>query len=197
MRVRARLLTRCLCVGLSFLAAVTPVTAVAQEALPLVGEVAHPLATVRTDAVGMAPPSPSDSVDLASDESQVSTANPGDGTQGPPPSDATAAVMAARADAKRDISGTKWVLIGAASQLFFPSVFGLYAVNPDPPEARFIGKTPEYTAFYVETWKARTKARRMKHAWIGVGVVWAAVGALFVVCGNSDNGCLGPSSGSF
>src|SRR5437773_10259063 len=170
MNVRKRLATRCLCVGLSFLAAGTPVPALAQEALPsvavaqdvfpLVAGVLQPVASIRIHPLGrLAPPSRGDSVDLAINEIQAHSTSPGDGTQAPPVSDARAAVMAAEADAKRDISRTNWTLVGAAAGLFFPSVFAVYAVHADPPPERLIGKSPEYTAFYLETRKDRSKSR--------------------------------------
>ena len=158
--------------------------AVAQDALPLVGGVAQPVATSNTDAVGLAPPLPSDRVDLVADETQASLTNPGDQTQGPSLSDAASARMAAEADAKRDVSRTTWILFGVFAPYAAPVV--AYAVPHDPPATRLSGKTPEYTAFYVETWKDRSKARRAKHAWIGVGIfAGIAIASLTAYCGGS------------
>jgi hypothetical protein len=186
MNVRKRLPTRCLCVGLSILAAATPVpavaqvvspvAAVAQEAVPLDAEVVQPVPTTRIDTVGLlSPPSLGDNVDIAIGETQASSTTPGDWTQAPRPSEARAAVMLAEADAKRDISATKWKLIGMAGFLYGATMVTAYAVHPDPPATRLIGRTPEYTAFYVETWKDRSKARRVKNAWIGLGIGVAAI----------------------
>jgi hypothetical protein len=200
MRVRKRLPTRCLCVGLSFLAAATPVPAVAQEVLPsvavpqevfpLVAGVVHLVPSTRIRPLGLlAPSSRGDSVDIAIAEIQARSTSPGDVTQAPPVSEARAAVMAAEADAKRDISGAKWTLIGVAAGLYILPVITAYAVHPDPPAARLNGKTPEYTAFYQETWKDRSKARRVRHAWIGVGIFWAAAAGAVIVACNTGSGC--------
>jgi hypothetical protein len=186
MNVRKRLPARCLCVGLSFLAAATPVPALAQEVLPSValGQEVFPLVagvvqlvpSMRIHPVGLlSPSSRGDSVDIATDEIQARSTNVGDGTEAPPLSDAQAAVMAAEADAKRDISGAKWKLLGMAGYIFGATVVAAYAVRPDPPATRLLGKSPEYTAFYVETWKDRSKARRVKHAWIGLGIGMGAL----------------------
>ena len=102
MNVRKRLPTRCLCVGLSFLAAGTPVPAFAQEVLPsvavaqdvfpVVAGVLPPVASIRMHPVGrLAPPSRGDGVDIAIDEIQASSTSPGEVTQAPPVSDARAA----------------------------------------------------------------------------------------------------------
>ena len=64
------------------------------------------------------------------------------------------------------------------------TVVTAYAVNPDPPATRIFEKSPEYTVFYVETWKDRSHARRVKHAWIGFGIGMAAVlGGTLLACG--------------
>ena len=143
MRVRKRLPTRYLCVGLSFLAAASPASVVAQDALPLV-------------------------VNLAADESRAIPSSPGDPTQGTPLNDAAVARMAAEADAKRDVERTGWILFGLTTLWIAPVV--AYAVPRNPPAVRLIGKTPEYTSSYTETWKRRSKARRAKYAWIGAGI---------------------------
>ena len=58
-----------------------------------------------------------------------------------------------------------------------------YAVHPDPPATRLLDKTPEYTTFYVEKWKDRSKHERVKHAWIGAGIgVPVMFGLLLVGC---------------
>jgi hypothetical protein len=200
MHVRNALPARCLCVGLSFLAAATPVPALAQEVLPsvalgqevfpLVAGVVQLIPSMRIHPVGLlSPSSRGDSVDIVIAEIQARSTNVGGGAEALPVSDARAAVMAAEADAKRDISGTKWALLGAAGFIYGATVIAAYAVRPDPPATRLLGKSPEYTAFYVETWKDRSHARRVKHAWIGFGTFWAAiVGAMIIDC-NTGDGC--------
>ena len=194
MNVRKRLPTRWLCVGLSFLAAGTPVPALAQEVLPsvavaqdvfpVVAGVLQPVASIRTSPAGrLAPPSRGDRVELAINEIQARSTSPGEVTQAPPVSDARAAVMAAEADAKRDISGAKWTLIGMPGVFFGATIVTAYVVHPDPPPTRLFGKSREYTDFYVETWKDRSHARRVKHAWIGLGIgVAALAGGALLVC---------------
>ena len=202
MNILKRLPTRCLCVGLSFLAAGTPVPALAQEVLPsvavaqdvfpLVAGVLQPVASIRIHPVGrLAPPSRGDGVDIAIDEIQARSTSPGEVTQAPPVSDARAAVMAAEADAKRDISGAKWTLIGMPGFFYGATIVTAYAVHPDPPATRLMGKSPEYTAFYEETWKDRSHARRVKHAWIGAGIgLGVLIGAAIIDC-NTGSPCAG------
>jgi hypothetical protein len=65
---------------------------------------------------------------------------------------------------------------------FFVTLITAYAVNPDPPATRLIGKSPEYTGFYVATWKDRTKHQRVRHAWIGLGITAAAMVGGSILC---------------
>lgn len=198
MKAQRTLPTRCLCVALSFLATVTPVPALAQEVLPsvavaqdvfpLVAGVVQLVPSMRIHPVGLLAPSlADDGAYITIGEIRARSTNAGDATQPLPVSDARAAVMAAEADASRDISGTKWKLIGLAGMYVLPMV-AAYAVHPDPPATRLIGKTPEYTAFYVETWKDRTKHRRVKNAWIGLGISFAAFagGSLFICAASGE-----------
>jgi uncharacterized membrane protein len=94
---------------------------------------------------------------------------------------------AAEADAKRDVSGTGWIFSGAFFPFLAPVV--AYAVPHDPPAMRLIGKTPEYTTAYVETWKHRSRAQRTKYAWIGFGIITAVafIGAGVWGLASSDN----------
>src|SRR5258708_2882561 len=112
MRVRKRLPTRCLSVGLSFLAAASPVSVVAHDALPVVEGVVSPVASSYPDAVRLACPLASARVNLAADESRAIPDNPGDRTQGTSLNDAAAARITAEADAKRDVNRTGWILFG-------------------------------------------------------------------------------------
>jgi hypothetical protein len=195
MNVQKRLSARCLCVGLSFLAAATPVPALAQEVLPsvavaqdvfpLVAGVVQLVPSMRVHPLGLlSPSSRGDRVDVAIAEIQARSTSVGAGTEVAPVSEAREAVMAAEADAKRDISGAKWKLIGMPSFLALGApIIAAYAVNADPPATRLLGKTPEYTAYYVETWKHRSNHQRVKHAWIGAGIgVAAAFGVAFIAC---------------
>jgi hypothetical protein len=175
MRVRNRLPTRCLCVGLSLLAVATPVSAAAQDALPFV-EGVQPVATSYPDAMRLASPLSSDRVNVAADENRAIPNNAGDRTQGTPFNDAAAARMAAEADAKRDVDRTGWIVFGVITLWIAPVV--AYAVPRNPPAVRLMSKTPEYTSSYTETWKRRSKARRAKYAWTGAGIGTAMVAAI-------------------
>jgi hypothetical protein len=102
---------------------------------------------------------------------------PNASTQPPQASDAAVARADAQSDAKGDVSRTGWILFGVFGQWIAPVV--AYTVPHDPPAMRLIGKTPEYTAAYVQEWKHRSKAQRVKHAWIGFGLT---LGAAIAIC---------------
>jgi len=175
MQVRTKSLNRCLCGGLSLLVALTPVPVAAQEISALAGAVAQPVARNGPDAVEPASSSPIDGLEVTTAESQAGPTDPAGATQAPPLSEARAAVVAAETDAKRDQGRTKWIFVGVGAGMFVPSMLAVHLIHPDPPAARLAGKTPEYSAFYVETYKNRSHARRVKYAWIGVGILWATV----------------------
>ncbi len=68
-------------------------------------------------------------------------------------------------DAEKDINGTLWLAIG-----FFGGIFGIaaaYLLEPTPPAARLIGKSPEYVASYTECYKSAGKDIQTKKAITG------------------------------
>ncbi len=106
--------------------------------------------------------------------------------QTPQAGDATVARTTAQADAKGDVSRTGWMVFGFFTLWIAPVV--AYTVPHNPPSIRLTGKTPEYTVAYVDEWKHRSKARRVKHAWIGAGLAVVGMSVGIAVLAANDKG---------
>ncbi|TET47142.1 hypothetical protein E3J62_02345 [candidate division TA06 bacterium] len=72
----------------------------------------------------------------------------------------------AQADADAEVSKGVWFMIGFLSCV---GVLIAYAVTPSPPQARLIGKSPEYVAAYTDAFASKAK---------NVQTLWAAGGCL-------------------
>ena len=85
------------------------------------------------------------------------------------------AITDAEKDAAINVDTTRWVLIGC-----FCGVGALTQVyEPSPPASRLIGKSPEYIAYYTDTYKA--KASELQSSAVKKGCTTA--GVLYVGCG--------------
>ena len=75
------------------------------------------------------------------------------------------AVAAAEADAAADVSKTLWFVVGC----FLPvlGVVAGYVIAPSPPSSKFLGKPPEYVAFYTDAYQAKSKNIQGRSALIG------------------------------
>lgn len=99
------------------------------------------------------------------------------------------AVAAAEQDAQNDVNGTLWFLGGCLGACVGGSVMGLtapilaYVYEPTPLSSRLIGKSPEYVAFYTDTYKARAQKIQVNRAWTGciTGSVLLAAGYAAVI----------------
>ena len=78
------------------------------------------------------------------------------------------AVAAAEADAEADVQKPLWFAAGC----FFPvlGVVAGYAIAPSPPSSKFLGKSPEYVAFYTDAYQAKAKNIQGRNALIGCGL---------------------------
>ncbi len=71
------------------------------------------------------------------------------------------AYMDAKNDAKKSTTGI-WVFAGCLLHVW--AIAGAYVIEPSVPTARLIGKSPEYIAFYTDTYKDEVKQQRVTSA---------------------------------
>jgi hypothetical protein len=89
------------------------------------------------------------------------------------------AQMAAERDAKANTSGCLWFTAGCLG-----GVLGLivaYVYTPSPPASMFIGKSPEYVAYYTDFYRATAKSIQTSKALTGCLVSVAAYVVYIVV----------------
>ena len=83
------------------------------------------------------------------------------------------AKTAAEHDAEADTKRIVWVggnfVLGIVGGCLLGSVglLGAYIYEPSPPISRLLGKSPEYTMFYTDAYKAKARDLRLKYASIG------------------------------
>ena len=94
------------------------------------------------------------------------------------------AVAAAEADAIADTDPTFWFIVGC-----FGNLMGLLYANyssPMAPASRLLGKSPEYVAFYSDTYTSKSKKIQMDQAIKGCvanAVAGTACGCLYITIG--------------
>ena len=89
------------------------------------------------------------------------------------------AAAQARMDAQRDANGTMWFILGC---LFGPFPLAIaYAINPNPPAGRLMGKSPDYAATYTEIYSSEVKRSRTNNALWGCLVGAAIEGVFWVI----------------
>ncbi len=84
-------------------------------------------------------------------------------------SDQRPALTAVSQDAEVDVNKFLWFFIG-----FFGNIVGIliaYAYKPLPPASRLLGKSPEYAAFYTDSYK--TRLGRLQGRWAVIGLITA------------------------
>jgi len=91
------------------------------------------------------------------------------------------AALLAQEQARRDVSGTTWFIIG-----FFLGIVGYalaYLIVPNPPSSTLVGKSPEYVATYSDAYREEGKRIQTSKALIGCLVntgIWVALYALVI-----------------
>lgn len=73
------------------------------------------------------------------------------------------AIMDATRDANQ-VNAEAWALVGCIGIV---GVAGAYIIEPSVPPIKLLGKSPEYVAFYTDTYKQKVKEKRTKHAVMG------------------------------
>ena len=92
------------------------------------------------------------------------------------------AMAAAEADAKADTDPSFWFIVGC-----FGNLMGLLYANfnsPTAPASRLLGKSPEYVAFYSDTYAIKAKKIQMDQAVKGCvtnAVASVACGCLYII----------------
>jgi hypothetical protein len=71
----------------------------------------------------------------------------------------------ARLDAKADVNGSIWFAVGCL--LGCVGWVLAYAIQPNPPAMRLVGKSPEYVAAYTDAYKEAGKKVQAKQALVG------------------------------
>jgi hypothetical protein len=87
----------------------------------------------------------------------------------PPPVDAARAAMEATQDAQADSNGVMWFFAGCLLGII--GVVIAAVVDPYPPAARMLGKSPEYMAIYTSTYRSVGHSAQLHAALWGLGTV--------------------------
>ncbi len=99
---------------------------------------------------------------------------------------AVEAIVAAERDAQGDVNKGLWfaggclggVLLGAIGGSLV--VIGAYAVEAAPPTTRFLGKSPEYVAFYTDAYRRKAKTLQANSA-LGGCILGSLISVVVVV----------------
>ncbi len=86
----------------------------------------------------------------------------------------------ARIQAEQDVTKILWIVVG-----FFISLIGIliaYIYQPTPPATRLIDKSHEYTMFYTEAYKAKSRSIQLTYSAIGFAVA-AGISILIFIAG--------------
>ena len=86
----------------------------------------------------------------------------------------------AQKDARIDINSTTWFVAG-----FFFGIFGVgaaYAITPNPPPTRLMGKRPEYISLYTSCYQQYARDQQVSNAAAGC-MFWSLLWILLVVSG--------------
>lgn len=85
------------------------------------------------------------------------------------------------ADAERDVSGdinsSIWFLGGCLAGIPVLIVANIY--QPTPPSSNLLGKSPEYVAYYIDTYHSKSKSIQSKNALAGC-ITGAAVSSCII-----------------
>jgi hypothetical protein len=96
-----------------------------------------------------------------------------------PPIDPARAVMDATQDARADENGALWFFAGCLLGVI--GVIIAYVAEPTPSAARLMGKSPEYLAVYMQTYKSEGRSAQLRSSLWGVGTFLVVVIAIYVI----------------
>ncbi len=86
--------------------------------------------------------------------------------------ESTNACMQAEQDATMDTNGTLWFAAGCLGGVI--GLLAAYAIQPNPPASKLVGKSPSYVATYTDCYRAKAKSIQTHKALTGCGVAAAA-----------------------
>jgi hypothetical protein len=105
---------------------------------------------------------------------------PGQGYYPPPaPFDSSRVIAQATQDAHADESGALWFFAGCLLGLI--GIVIAAVVEPTPPPARLMGKSPEYISVYTTTYKSEGKSAQLRSALFGLGTTVVVFIVLYVI----------------
>ena len=81
--------------------------------------------------------------------------------------------VTAEEDAGSDVKKIRWVFIG-----FFGNILGILIASvyePMPPATRLLDKSPEYAAFYIDSYKVYSRSVQVRHSLIGLALAFALI----------------------
>ncbi len=102
----------------------------------------------------------------------------------PPPVDAARATIEATQDAQADENGALWFFAGCVLGLI--GVVIAYVAEPSPPTARLMGKSPQYLAIYMNTYRSEGRSAQVRSALLGIGTLIALSVVLIIVILKSE-----------
>ncbi len=85
--------------------------------------------------------------------------------------ESTNACMQAEQDATMDTNGTLWFAAGCLGGVI--GLLAAYAIQPNPPASKLVGKSPSYVATYTDCYRAKAKNIQTHKALTGCGVAAA------------------------
>lgn len=83
----------------------------------------------------------------------------------------TNACMQAEQDATMDTNGTLWFAAGCLGGVI--GLLAAYAIQPNPPASKLVGKSPSYVATYTDCYRAKAKNIQSHKALLGCGTAAA------------------------
>ncbi len=73
--------------------------------------------------------------------------------------------ITAEQDAESDTNKLIWFVVGLALSII--GLLAAYIYQQDPPASRFFEKSEEYSAFYTDAYKAKSRSLQVKYALVG------------------------------
>ncbi|GBD94631.1 hypothetical protein BMS3Abin05_02242 [bacterium BMS3Abin05] len=82
--------------------------------------------------------------------------------------ESTNACMQAEQDAAMNTNGTLWFAAGCLGGIV--GLLVAYAIQPNPPASKLVGKSPTYVATYTDCYRSKAKNIQTHKALLGCGV---------------------------
>ncbi len=86
--------------------------------------------------------------------------------------------ITAEQDAESDANKIIWFVVGLALSII--GLLAAYIYQQDPPASRFFEKSEEYSLFYTDAYKAKSRSLQVKYALVGF-LITAALFIIYIV----------------